>query len=232
MVVLSKYELFVEKRKIKFMCDKFALSDYTINDDLSVDVNKSVYLQSFEYNGKLLSYLPFKFGIINGIFDVSHTIISNFINFPSKLDKLVINYTNIKSLEGLPICKDLCMRGTDIKDISMVPTNVNIFANDTKLTYVTENIPIFVTNTPIYNLIVELDFLFMRYTNYHNEKKEQILLSTKEWIERLNEFEVIKNIDELDLISMNSLFDFYKQPFGSYEIQRIKFNSKGYKIIE
>lgn len=238
MAVLSKYELFVEKRKIKFMCDKFALSNYTINDDLTVDVDRSVWMQSKYDDMGLIIKLPFKFGTVNGLFDVSKTNIYNFENFPNLIKgTLLINNTKITSLEGMPKIEnlggvDLNIKDCKIKDLSPVPKGLNVIANDTKLTYITDTIPVSFDNTPIYNLIIELDYLFMKTTNYQNEKKEQLNLQFREWIERLNEFEVIKNIDELDLISMNSLFDFYKQPFGAYEIQRIKFNSKGYKIIE
>jgi hypothetical protein len=53
----------MNKRDIKKICRKYGIENYTINDDLSIDVNESVHL-----NNKDLTKLPLKFNKIMGSF--------------------------------------------------------------------------------------------------------------------------------------------------------------------
>lgn len=81
-------------------------------------------------------------------------------------------------------------------------------------TYFTDNSDnIWIYNNPVFDLIVLID--------------EQITKTTmKELIERMEEFEVVKDGNKLDLISMNSVYDYYDVEFDEDDFKNIK----GYEI--
>jgi hypothetical protein len=56
----------VPEAYINFICGKYNIRNYTINDDFTIDVNGGVYL-----NKKGLSKLPLKFNIVSGVFECS-----------------------------------------------------------------------------------------------------------------------------------------------------------------
>ena len=58
---------FKTKEEIKTWLDKYEIKNYTISDDLTVEVNGGVDLSN-----KSLKEIPFKFKKINGFFDCSY----------------------------------------------------------------------------------------------------------------------------------------------------------------
>lgn len=84
------------KDEIKEWLDKNYIERYIINDDLTVDVNGDVNLISLLIN----SYIPVKFGIINGIFNCECNSLTSLVNCPD----IVTGYfscavNNLKSLK-------------------------------------------------------------------------------------------------------------------------------------
>lgn len=77
---------------------KYYISNYTINEDLTVDVDGSFFLEA-----GILTQLPFKFGIITGSFSCEHNCLYSLYNCPNKVG---INFwcgnNQLKSLEGCP----------------------------------------------------------------------------------------------------------------------------------
>ena len=82
MKYLKRYKLFEsitqqERSRIQSVCQKYGITNYTINDDGSIDVNGDVDL----YDAGLTK-LPLKFGFVGGYFDC--------------------RYNNLTTLEGGP----------------------------------------------------------------------------------------------------------------------------------
>ena len=69
----------LKKSKIKEICKKYEIKNYTINGD-TIDVNGDVSL-----NGKQLTKLPLKFGTVTGHFDCTYN------NLTSKLQCALID---------------------------------------------------------------------------------------------------------------------------------------------
>lgn len=102
--------------KIKFICRKFGIKNYIINEDGSIDVNGNVCLNRntlsnlrnldgirFRKSIKELTELPIKFNIVYGDFRCHQNNLSTFENFPKEVHgDLVISNNNFKSLVGCP----------------------------------------------------------------------------------------------------------------------------------
>jgi len=92
----TNQEQFTTKEQIKDWLDKHNIEDYTINKDLTVDVDGHVKLERIEY-------LPFKFGRVEGSFSIKHSNITSLKNSPDYvgIDFEIVGNT-IKSLEHSP----------------------------------------------------------------------------------------------------------------------------------
>ena len=55
------------REEVMQVCEKYHITRYTINDDLSIDVDDNVNLTLYS-----LEYLPLKFNYVSGNFDCSH----------------------------------------------------------------------------------------------------------------------------------------------------------------
>ena len=110
----------MDVNKIRSLCVKYSILDYTINDDGSIDVEHSVDLS---YALSNMSELPLKFNKVNGSFDCSNNnletlegspkYVKNMFNCsrnkltnlhfaPKKSECFVCNRNMITSLEGCP----------------------------------------------------------------------------------------------------------------------------------
>ena len=80
------------------VCRRYKIKNYTINDDLSIDVDVDVSLIS---NG--LEYLPLKFNYVDGNFNCSNNKLKTLEGSPQILDGSFLCFENeLKSLEGSP----------------------------------------------------------------------------------------------------------------------------------
>jgi hypothetical protein len=86
------------KEYIHRICKEYDIINYTINDDLSIDVDGNVNL----YN-KGLTKLPLKFNKVNGYFDCCYNKLTSLEGTPKEVTgKFDCSYNQLTSLEGAP----------------------------------------------------------------------------------------------------------------------------------
>ena len=92
---------FTTKEEISSWCDMNLIENYTINDDLSVDVDNSVILYQVP-----MDKLPLQFGYVKGDF--------------------ILGENELTTLEGVPhtIDGDFICGGNNIKDLDYFPKNI------------------------------------------------------------------------------------------------------------
>jgi len=100
--MIKNWKLFKEsvdsESEIVKLIDKYYIENYTINDDLSIDVDGNVYLSSKE-----LTKIPLKFGRVSGYFYCGINNLSSLYNSPQWVDgNFYCNNNKLTSLEFLP----------------------------------------------------------------------------------------------------------------------------------
>ena len=89
---------FYDKAKIKYLCKKYDIKNYTINEDGTIDVDGNVNL-----NDKKLIELPLKFGKVGGNFYCYNNQLTSLEGSPEKVGDRFYCYNNqLTSLEGAP----------------------------------------------------------------------------------------------------------------------------------
>ena len=91
------------------VCEKYEIENYIINDDLSIDVDGDVELDS-----KNLKYLPLKFNYVSGYFTCARNKLKTLKGSPQTVNGgFFCHHNELKSLEGCPqtvdgnfICND------------------------------------------------------------------------------------------------------------------------------
>lgn len=82
--------------EIKEFCREFKIKRYTINDDLSIDVDGNVDLED-------LGYIPVKFGKVDGWFHTNHCRLTTLKNAPHTVNgDFRCDYNELTSLEFAP----------------------------------------------------------------------------------------------------------------------------------
>ena len=89
---------------IKAWCEEMGIKKYTINDKGEIDVDGTPFGGVYLYN-KNLEELPYKFGRVNGFFDVGNN--KNLISLKNCPDEVEGYFScfrciNLSSLEGCP----------------------------------------------------------------------------------------------------------------------------------
>jgi len=80
------------------VCKKYDIENYTINDDLSIDVDHNVIL-----NFKRLEYLPLKFNYVSGGFSCHHNKLKTLKGSPQTVGGFFeCSFNYLESLEGCP----------------------------------------------------------------------------------------------------------------------------------
>jgi len=80
------------------VCNRYGIGNYTINDDLSIDVGGSVYL-----NIQDLKYLPLRFNYVSGGFFCRENILVSLEGSPLTVGgNFGCGYNELKTLEGSP----------------------------------------------------------------------------------------------------------------------------------
>ena len=83
---------------IHALCSKFKITNYTINDDYSIDVNGNVFL-----NGRELSKLPLKFNKVSGSFNCSFNKLTTLEGSPKEVGRdFKCSFNKLTTLEGGP----------------------------------------------------------------------------------------------------------------------------------
>jgi hypothetical protein len=86
------------REDIESWLKKYNIKNYTINDDLTVDVNGSVYISNTS-----LKEIPIQFNIVNGVFDCSHNELTSLKGCPKEVNGSFYCYNNkLTSLESGP----------------------------------------------------------------------------------------------------------------------------------
>ena len=119
---------------INAVCSKYNIRNYTINDDLSIDIKGSVYL----FN-KSLTKLPLKFNIVSGDFDCSHNKLTTLEGSPKEVgSNFYCYYNELTTLEGSPndISIDFICSNNQLTTLEGSPKNVggNFDCSDNQLT--------------------------------------------------------------------------------------------------
>ncbi len=88
---------FKTRKEIKAWLDSMSVKRYTIHDDLTVDVTGSVGIA-----GKNLTWIPVKFGVVDGRFDCSLNKLTHLFGSPVKCGDFDCEDNNLVSLDGAP----------------------------------------------------------------------------------------------------------------------------------
>ena len=103
---LTNYKIFennspnfpTTKAEVIKACNRYGIGNYTINDDLSIDVDGDVGL-----NFKRLEYLPLRFNYVSGGFSCRRNILVSLEGSPQTVGRDFFCYENeLKTLEGCP----------------------------------------------------------------------------------------------------------------------------------
>ena len=89
-----------KKRMIEEWLKEYNIKNYTINDDLTIDVNGFVFL-----NKENLKEFPdyIQFGVVKGFFDCSFNKLTSLEGAPEKVgEAFSCNHNRLTSLEGAP----------------------------------------------------------------------------------------------------------------------------------
>ena len=86
----------MSEQEIHIICEKYSITNYTINPDGSIDVYGNVNLHT-----RKLTKIPLKFNRVNGYFDVNNNKLTSLENSPLELGKYFYCYKNqLESLYG------------------------------------------------------------------------------------------------------------------------------------
>ncbi len=151
------------KEDIENWCDNNMIENYTINDDLTVDVNDNVILYLVEMNS-----LPIQFGYVKGDF--------------------ILGENGLTTLKGVPhtVDGDFICGGNNIRDLDYFPKNINsriILLNNDLHSYTS---PLSSANNMIWisNIIPGLSYLDIDEYGYYKYNIDDYLV----WNEGAKEF--------------------------------------------
>lgn len=87
------------EEEIHDLCRKYFITDYTINEDLSIDVDGNV-----NFYDKNLKYIPLNFNYVKYVFDCSRNELISLKGCPKEVGgDFSCNRNNLKSLVGSPL---------------------------------------------------------------------------------------------------------------------------------
>lgn len=136
--MIKKYKEYIsyyidKKKLISFLRDNY-IYNYTINKDLSIDVQQSIRFRK-KYNK-----LPYKFNHVFGDFDAHNIGLNTLENCPNRIDGIMdCSHNSIETLEFLPkvIYNDVILHNNKITKLDYNPVSIlyaeSIYANQNKL---------------------------------------------------------------------------------------------------
>ena len=130
----------IEYWKIKYLCNKYGIYNYTINTDGSIDVNGNVYLSN-----KKLTKLPLKFNIVSEDFFCCHNQLTSLEGSPREIGgDFSCSHNQLTSLEGGP--KEVggyfnCINNNKLTTLEGGPTKIggNVYYEGNPLPYIILN---------------------------------------------------------------------------------------------
>ena len=198
------------------VCEKYEIKNYTINDDLSIDVDGGVYLDE-----RNLEYLPLKFNYVSGDFNCDQNELESLEGCPITVDGNFDCYRNkLITLEGCPqtVDGDFYCFGNNLVSLEgcseIINGTFNCCGNKLKdLEYFPEvNGDIYILFNPVYSLV---------RTFIENEETDSFM------IEDFNDYEIVRN---RDTVMLDRLQTFIRD--NDLEMPDLEEIKKEYKIIE
>ena len=130
--MITKYTEYIKeslttKQSIKEWLDRMSIENYTINDDLTVDVDGDVYI-----NDENLITIPFKFNKINGYFDCSFNNLTSLKGSPTTINgRFYCNNNELTTLEYCPttINGEFYCDNNNLEDINDLDINILLRSN-------------------------------------------------------------------------------------------------------
>ena len=107
---------------VEAVISEYGISNYTINNDLSVDVDGSVYLHDLKLN-----FIPVQFGKVTGIFDCSWNILRSLQGAPREVGGgFHCKRSRLTSLNGAPreVGGDFDCSNNELFDLRGAPREV------------------------------------------------------------------------------------------------------------
>lgn len=199
----------------------YSITQFIINDDLTVDVSGDVWLDARDFYRRI----PFDFNKVHGNFRCSHN--------------------DLRTLEGIPkwIGGGLALNNNKLEELDYFPDYVNgtINLNNNELKHLDINIEgefsISCDDNPVTIINPKLGRKMRSWKRTPISKLYDVItsdienLNVYEFLERIEEFDIIRNYKELDLISLNSLYDYYEIKFSDNLIRYRLSYIKEYTII-
>lgn len=218
----------VRKEGIIKLCKKYAISNYIINDDLSVDINGDVSLDNLDKIHNV-DYIPLNFNHVSGNFDISYNSLASLKGCPKYVGgNFNCAYNDLTSLEFGPLYV-----GGDYSAVENHLVTLDYLPNSCTELFISNN---FITNVSSqqiskidigyfdgigYNPFDIFMDVIMKFLNIEINQKTYL-----EIVDKLEEFEVIKENTIIDMISLNSLFDYYNIPFTLTKVKLINAYNK------
>ena len=196
------------------VCENYKIIDYTINDDLSIDVDGGVYLGE-----KDLKHLPLKFNYVSGIFVCRINKLKSLEGCPKTVNgSFFCSDNKLKSLEGCPktVGDGFYCSNNELKTLKGSPQTVGgsfyCFDNDlTDLEYFPE------VNGEIFLGINKISHLVHSF----------IKNADSFMIEDFNDYEIVRN---RDTVMLDRLQTFIRD--NDLEMPDLEPIKNHYKIIE
>ena len=202
------------KEEVIQVCNRYGIGNYTINDDLSIDVGGSVYL-----NIQDLKYLPLRFNYVSGGFFCRENILVSLEGSPLTVGgNFGCGYNELKTLEGSPqtVNGDFNCYNNELKTLEGCPQTVggDFRCSDNELKDL-EHFPevngfISIKKNAVYHLV------------YTFIKKADSFM-----IEDFNDYEIVRN---RDTVMLDRLQTFIRD--NDLEMPDLEKIKEHYKIIE
>ena len=197
------------------VCENYEIKNYTINDDLSIDISGGVFLRN-----KKLEYLPLRFNYVSGSFNCSYNRkLRSLKGSPKTVGGHFYCHSNkLKTLEGCPQTVDgfFDCSHNELKTLEGSPQTVggNFYCGDNELRDL-EHFPEVSGNIRIVeNTVNLLVYTFIQNANIF-------------MIEDFVDYEIVRN---RDTVMLDRLQTFIKD--NDLEMPDLEKIKKHYKIIE
>lgn len=143
------------EEEIHRLCKKYRIKNYTINNDLSIDVDGNVF-----FNKKSLIYLPLNFNYVSGYFTCTTNILISLEGSPKEIgDGFYCNHNELTTLKGGPekVNKEFNVIMNNLMTLDNLPSGIDYNNPYTDFQY-----------NPIYSIIYE----FIKLKNAETLVKE------------------------------------------------------------
>ncbi len=119
------------REEIMVWLDRMRIHNYTIRDDLTVDVDGNV-----DISAGWLYHIPVQFGVIFGDFNCAHNYLTNLKGSPRRCETFRCGHNEITGFEGAPEeCKNFCCDNNRLTSLKGIPNGARgFFCRNNQLT--------------------------------------------------------------------------------------------------